>query len=90
MGMFFYRTSFEYLAPKIHINCTAKYQVMRAYHNDNTTISTTQFYIPNVMNNTALLHFLPLLMDDKQLNLYLRMEFGNVPVYNDTRFLMIP
>ena len=90
MGMFFYRKSFEYLAPKIHINCTVKYQVMRAYHNDNTTIFTTQFYIPIVMNNTALLHFLPLLMDDKQLNLYLRMEFGNVPVYNDTRFLIIP
>ena len=66
MGMFFYRKSLEYLAPKIHINCTAKYQVMRAYHNDNTTIFTTQFYIPIMINNTALLHFLPSLMDDKQ------------------------
>ena len=66
MGMPFYTKLLEYHAPKMHINCTVEYQVMREYHNDNTTIFTTQFYIPNMMNNTALLHFLPLLMDDKQ------------------------
>ena len=66
MGMVFFTKSLEYIAPKIHIICTPKYQVMRAYHNDNTTIFTTQFHIPIMINNTALLHFLPSLMDDKQ------------------------